>query len=140
MTILHEHSAVTIEDHASRGPEGEDPLVVVVGHFGVLRVLDDLQHPEAHRKHCKQRDRRVPHNHEPRGEAPPVFNWPIFTHHVLWFVLVPLPTDSSPLCSPALERTGQPLDRLKRGDPNHRIAHGLTRHGGEGRREPPQVE
>src|SRR5262249_20784164 len=40
-----------IEDDPSGCAERERPLVIVLGHFLELRVLDDLQHPEADREH-----------------------------------------------------------------------------------------
>ena len=51
VAVLDQHAAVAIEQHAARRAQRERPLVVVLGHLLELRVLHDLQHPEADGQH-----------------------------------------------------------------------------------------
>src|SRR5207247_3162138 len=46
MTVLDEHRSTAIEDEASRRAKRQRPLVVVLGHLLIFRVLHDLHHPE----------------------------------------------------------------------------------------------
>ena len=56
--VLDEHAAVAVEQHAARRPERQLALVVVLRHLLELRVLDDLEEPEAHGEQREQHYRR----------------------------------------------------------------------------------
>ena len=60
MPVLDEHLQVAVEKHASRRPQGERPLVIVLRQLHVAVALDDLQEPEAEAERREDRDRRRP--------------------------------------------------------------------------------
>ena len=74
MAILDEHAAVAIEDEAARRTQRERALMVVLGHLLVLRVLDDLQHPEADRQHREHHHDDVLQHREANRQLPAIFN------------------------------------------------------------------
>jgi hypothetical protein len=71
VAILDEHDAVAIEHDAAWRAQRERALMVVLGHLLELRVLHDLEYPEAHRKEGKQRGDGVLSHTQPDPDAPP---------------------------------------------------------------------
>ena len=47
VAVLDQHAAVAIEHDPARRTQRQRPLVVVLGHLLELRVLGDLEEPEA---------------------------------------------------------------------------------------------
>jgi hypothetical protein len=62
--VLDEHAAVAIEQHAARRPQRQLALVVVLRHLLELRVLDDLEEPEARGEHGEQHHRPHAEDHD----------------------------------------------------------------------------
>ena len=73
VAIVDEHLAVAVEQHPARGPQRERPLMVVLRHLLVLRVLGDLQYPETDRERREQQDPPNLKGHEPRADASAIF-------------------------------------------------------------------
>src|SRR6266545_3980763 len=73
MSILDEHLAVAVVQHAARRAQRERPLVVVLGHLLVLGVFDNLEEPEADAEDRKYRDTGDLQHGEPDGNPPAIF-------------------------------------------------------------------
>src|SRR5215467_12367799 len=73
MAILDEDFPVTVVQHTARRTERERPLMVVLGHLLELRVLDDLQQPEADAECSEHNDAPDLQRSEPHGNASTIF-------------------------------------------------------------------
>ena len=74
MTVLDEHGAVAIEHHAARRPQRERALIVVFGELGVLLVLGDLKHPEAHGQDREQQRDEDLQDAQSNRDVSPIFS------------------------------------------------------------------
>ncbi len=74
LTVLDQHLHVAIEDDAARRAQRQRPLVIVLGHLLELRVLHDLQHPEADGQHREHHDHDVLQDRQPDGDLAAIFN------------------------------------------------------------------
>ena len=63
--VVHEDLAGAVDDQPARRPQRERPLVVVLGHLLELRVLDDLQRPEADGEYGEDHRDHVLQNRQP---------------------------------------------------------------------------
>ena len=73
VAVLDEHLAFAVEDDAARRAQGERPLMVVLRHLFELRVLDDLQHPEADGENREDDRDDVLQNGEAHADAAPFY-------------------------------------------------------------------
>jgi hypothetical protein len=73
MAVLDENMAGSIEDDPARRAKRQRALVVVLRHLLELRMLRDLQHPEADGKNREQRDDHELHDRQARGDSASVF-------------------------------------------------------------------
>ena len=73
VTVLDEHGAVAIEDHAARRPQRERTLIVVFGELGVRVVLGDLKHPEAHGQDREQQRDEDLQDAQSNPDVSPIF-------------------------------------------------------------------
>ena len=124
VAVLDQHAAVAIEHHAARRAQRQRPLVVVLGHLLELRVLDDLQHPEADRQHRKQHGDQVLEHAQPEAACGDLQRE--------CDAISPFTAEGALLRPSPLDRSGQKFDQLKRHHADHRIAGGLPGDGGVG--------
>ena len=98
-------TAVAVEQDAARRAQRQRPLVVVLGHLFELRVLDDLEHPEARRPGPQNdRDDDAPAGRSGEPRAPAIFG----THRCHCVVsrrlTVRSPASTSPASTPPSAR------------------------------------
>ena len=72
VAILDQHAAIAIEHDTARRAQRQRPLNVVFGHLLELRVLHDLQHPEADRQRRKDDDEPVLEDAQADADPPPI--------------------------------------------------------------------
>ena len=150
VAVLDEDLAVAVEEDAARRAQRQRALVVVLRHLLELRVLDDLEEPEADRQHGEHHDDAAP---GARISRTAMRRRSSADRHC-WSLRLQLPDLSEPTTSRAV--TSSSFDRrpLRRRSttpgsdsmianatmPDHRVAERLTRNGRPGRRKLPQVE
>jgi hypothetical protein len=71
--VRDQHPVVAIEQNAARRTQRERALVVVLSHLLELRMLDDLDEPEAQRQHGKDDDGGQLHHRQPDADSSSIF-------------------------------------------------------------------
>jgi hypothetical protein len=69
--VHHQHVVVAVENDAARRPQRDGALVIVFRQLGELRVLDDLEIPEAEHEGAEEEaDAELEHHQTNRHLAP----------------------------------------------------------------------
>ena len=74
VSVLDEHASGAVVQDAARSTEGQRALVIVLRHLLELRVLGDLQHPEADRERGEHHDPAALQHGEPDGDTPTILS------------------------------------------------------------------